>query len=142
MRRERRRRRGGCQIGSRGNRGDGGVTEPKRDFLSGLMPFALDRQKGRTIKDMPELHMTEADVAKDFAAVLEKIRLGAEVIVERDAAPIAVIKFPEFRGRPIDDCIELARAYDSHVTPDEDFGKDVEEFINSHREPLTPPSWE
>jgi hypothetical protein len=86
--------------------------------------------------------MTEADVAKDFAAVLEKIQLGAEVIVERDAVPVAVIKLREFRGRPIDDCIALARAHGSHVAPDEDFGKDVKEFINRHREPLTPPSWE
>ena len=43
---------------------------------------------------MGELHITEAEVVKDFAAVLEKVRNGAEVIVERDHQPVAVIKFP------------------------------------------------
>ena len=86
--------------------------------------------------------MTEAEVAKDFAAVLEKIQQGAEVIVERDAQPVAVIKLPQFRGRPIDECIALAKARGSHVTLDEDFAKDLEDIINSHREPLTPPSWD
>jgi hypothetical protein len=91
---------------------------------------------------MAELHMTEAEVARDFGAVLEKIRHGAEVIVERDAQPVAVIKAPQFRGRSIDECIALAKAHGSHATLDEGFAKDLEEIINSHREALDPPRWE
>ncbi len=91
---------------------------------------------------MAQLHMTEAQVTKDFAAVLEKIQQGAEIIVERDAQPVAVIKLPQFRGRPIDECIALAKARGSHATLDEDFAKDLEDIINSHREPLTPPAWD
>ena len=91
---------------------------------------------------MAELHMTEAEVARDFGAVLEKIRHGAEVIVERDAQPVAVIKAPQFRGRSIDECIALAKARGSHATLDEGFAKDLEEIINSHREALDPPRWE
>jgi hypothetical protein len=94
------------------------------------------------IEGMVQLHMTDVEVAKDFAAVLEKIQQGAEVIVERDRQPIAVIKLPQFRGRPIDECIALAKARGSHATLDEDFAKDLEAIINSHREPLTPPSWD
>jgi antitoxin (DNA-binding transcriptional repressor) of toxin-antitoxin stability system len=94
------------------------------------------------IEGMAQLHMTEAEVAKDFAAVLEKIQQGVEVIVERDAQPVAVIKLPQFRGRPIDECIALVKARGSHATLDEDFTKDLEDIINSHREPLTPPSWD
>jgi len=94
------------------------------------------------IKHMAELHMTEAEVARDFAAVLEKIRQGAEVIVERDAQPVAVIKLPQFRGRSIDECIALARAHGSHTVLDEGFGKDLEEIIDRHREPLDPPRWD
>jgi hypothetical protein len=30
----------------------------------------------------------------------------------------------------------------SHATLDEDFGKDLEDIINSHREPLNPPEWD
>jgi antitoxin (DNA-binding transcriptional repressor) of toxin-antitoxin stability system len=94
------------------------------------------------IEGMAQLHMTEAEVAKDFAAVLEKIQQGVEVIVERDAQPVAVIKLPQFRGRPIDEYIALAKARGSHATLDDDFTKDLEDIINSHREPLTPPSWD
>jgi hypothetical protein len=91
---------------------------------------------------MAQLHMTEADVAKDFAAVMEKIRQGAEVIVERDAQPVAVIKLPVFRGRSIDECIALAKAHGSHATLDDDFASDLEDIIDSRREPLSPPLWD
>ena len=94
------------------------------------------------IEGMAQLHMTEAEVAKDFAAVVEKIQQGAEVIVERDAQPVAIIKLPQFRGRPIDECIATATARGSHATLDEDFAKDLEDIVNSRREPLTPPSWD
>jgi len=91
---------------------------------------------------MAELHMTEAEVSRDFAAVLEKIQQGAEVIVERNAQPVAVIKLPQFRGRSIDDCIALAKKRGYRATLDEGFAKDLEEIIESHREPFDPPRWD
>ena len=48
------------------------------------------------------LHISEAELARDLPAVLEKVRRGQEVVVERDAQPVAVIRPPEFRGRPIE----------------------------------------
>ena len=45
--------------------------------------------------------MIEAEVARDFAAVVEKIQQGAEIIVERNAQPVAVIRQPQFRGPSI-----------------------------------------
>jgi antitoxin (DNA-binding transcriptional repressor) of toxin-antitoxin stability system len=50
---------------------------------------------------MAQVHMTEAELARDLHAVLERVRQGAEVIVERDATPVAVIKAPQFRGRSL-----------------------------------------
>ena len=91
---------------------------------------------------MAQVHITEAELVRDLHGVLEKVRQGAEVIVERDATPLAVIKAPEFRGRSIDECIASAKTRGSHVTLDEDFGKDLEDIINSHREPLNPPEWD
>ena len=41
---------------------------------------------------MAVLHITEAELARDLHAVMEKIRGGAEVIVERDAQPLAIVK--------------------------------------------------
>jgi antitoxin (DNA-binding transcriptional repressor) of toxin-antitoxin stability system len=94
------------------------------------------------IEDIAQVHMSEAELARDLLAVLEQVRQGAEVILERDSKPVAVIMAPQFRGRPIDECIALAQARGSHATLDEDFGKDLEDIINSHREPLNPPAWD
>jgi len=88
---------------------------------------------------MVVLRISEADLARDLPAVLEKVRLGEEVVVERDTQPVAVIRPPDFQGRPIDECIALAKAHGSHATLDDDFAADLEEIINSHREPLNPP---
>jgi hypothetical protein len=94
------------------------------------------------IEDMAVPHITEAELARDVHGVLEKIRQGAEIIVEREAQPLAVIKSPQLRGRPIDECIALASAHGSHATLDDQLGKDLEDIINSRREPLTPPEWD
>ena len=99
-------------------------------------------RKKSTIGYMAVLHITEADLARDVPAVLEMIRQGAEFIVERNAQPVAIIKSPQFRGRPIDECIAMAKAHGSHATLDDEFAKDLDAVINSHREPLNPPTWD
>jgi antitoxin (DNA-binding transcriptional repressor) of toxin-antitoxin stability system len=95
---------------------------------------------------MASEHMTDNEVAKNFDAVLEKIRKGVDVIVERNHRPVAVITPPPAPGRKISECIALARAYEDKLgyqpTPDLDFAKDVEDGIATHREPLDPPSWD
>ena len=53
------------------------------------------------IKDMATVHMTESEVTHNFAAVLEKIPTGVEVVVEQDHRPVAVIRSPVRSGRPI-----------------------------------------
>jgi antitoxin (DNA-binding transcriptional repressor) of toxin-antitoxin stability system len=47
---------------------------------------------------MAAIHMADEDVAKDFAAVLEKISKGVEVVVERDHRSVAVIRSPKRSG--------------------------------------------
>jgi antitoxin (DNA-binding transcriptional repressor) of toxin-antitoxin stability system len=91
---------------------------------------------------MAQVHMTEAELARDLHAVLEKVRQGTEVVVERDSKPVAVIKAPQFRGRPIDESIAQLKAHGSHATLDEDFSKDLENIINGHRDPLNPLEWD
>ena len=94
------------------------------------------------IEDMAQVHMTEAEAARDLHAVLERVRQGVEIVIEQDHRPVAVIKTPEFRGRDIDECIALLKAQGSHAIPDEDFAEDVRAAIDAHREPLNPPSWD
>jgi antitoxin (DNA-binding transcriptional repressor) of toxin-antitoxin stability system len=94
------------------------------------------------IEVMLQVHMTEAEVARDFHAVLERVREGAEVVIEQDRQPVAVIRTPAVKGRLFSECIALAEARGSAVTPDEGFMRDVEEGIASRSEPWNPPSWE
>jgi antitoxin (DNA-binding transcriptional repressor) of toxin-antitoxin stability system len=88
------------------------------------------------------VHVTEAEAAKDFAAVMSKVRAGAEVVIEKDARPVAVVKAPEPTPRLLSESLRLIRERGSTVTLDGGFAKDVEEFIDSHREPLDPPAWD
>jgi antitoxin (DNA-binding transcriptional repressor) of toxin-antitoxin stability system len=87
------------------------------------------------MEDMAQVHMTEAELARDLHAVLEKVRQGAEVIIERDQRPVAVIKTPQGPGRMLSECIALAEAHGSTEIPDPDFAKDLEEMIRSRQEP-------
>ena len=51
-------------------------------------------EERRMIEDMAQVHMTEAELARDLHAVLEQVQKGAEVVVEHDSQPVAVIKVP------------------------------------------------
>ena len=94
------------------------------------------------IENMAEIHLTETELAQNLHGVLESVQHGTEVIVERDARPVAVILSPRFRGRPIDECIALAKAHGSHATLDDEFAKDLDDLIQSRRDPLSPPEWD
>ncbi|MEZ5355754.1 MAG: hypothetical protein R2762_24230 [Bryobacteraceae bacterium] len=78
---------------------------------------------------------------KDVRSVLKRVETGGEVIVERDARPVAVIRPAEPVPRKISECIALLPA-DSTATIDPDFAKDVDAAIAAHREPLEPPAWD
>jgi len=93
------------------------------------------------IEGMAQLHMSETEVAQNFAAVLEKVRQGTEVVVEQGHRTVAVIKPVKGPGRPIDECIALAKARGSGATLDEDYAKDLEETIAS-RQPLDTSIWD
>ena len=85
--------------------------------------------------------MTEAEVAGNFAAALEKVRQGLEVVVEHDHQAIAVLKPAHPQRRKISECIARLPA-DSTAVIDSDFAADVDAAIAAHREPLEPPAWD
>jgi len=91
---------------------------------------------------MGTLRITEAELACDIHAVLAKVREGAEVVVEQDHRPVAVIRSPIPKGRLLSECVALAEARGSTATLDEGFMKDVEEGIARRSQPWNPPSWE
>lgn len=91
---------------------------------------------------MGQVHMTEAELARDLHGVLTKVQQGIEVVIEQDHRPVAVIRSPLPKGRLLSECIALAEARGSKVTLDEGFMKDVEEGIARRSQPWKPPSWE
>jgi antitoxin (DNA-binding transcriptional repressor) of toxin-antitoxin stability system len=93
------------------------------------------------IEDMERLRMTGAEVANNFTAVLEKLKHGAEVVVEQDHRPVAVISPVKGPGRSIDECIALAKERGSGATLDEEYAADLEEIIAS-RQPLDTSVWD
>jgi len=91
---------------------------------------------------MAQIHMTEAELARDLHAVLARVQEGVEVVVEQDHRPVAVITSPVVKGRKISEVIAALEASGANAVIDEDFARDVEEAIKAHREPWNPPSWD
>jgi hypothetical protein len=95
------------------------------------------------IKSGMTVRITEAELARDVRAVMEKVEQGSEVIIEQeDHRPVAVIHALRRSGRPITEILTEARKRNSSATLDEDFGTDLEEIIASHQQPSQPPSWD
>jgi antitoxin (DNA-binding transcriptional repressor) of toxin-antitoxin stability system len=88
------------------------------------------------------IRITEAEAANDFASLLARVRAGAEVVIERDAEAVAVIRRAAPHVRLLSESLRLAKERGSNATLDGDFGRDLEAVVSSHREPLTPPAWD
>ncbi len=92
------------------------------------------------------IHISESEAANDFASLMTHVREGAEVIIERDATPVAIVRSAESaRGRAISECISLAEAHAQELgsapSMDPDFAADLENIINS-RKPRNISAWD
>jgi antitoxin (DNA-binding transcriptional repressor) of toxin-antitoxin stability system len=94
---------------------------------------------------MGQVHISEAELARDVHAVLEKVRQGAEVIVEHNHQPVAVLRAVVPSRRTISESIALAEHRDKErgytVTLDPDFAAEVEQIV-LNRKPWNPSSWD
>jgi antitoxin (DNA-binding transcriptional repressor) of toxin-antitoxin stability system len=54
------------------------------------------------------VHVDEADPVPDLAAILRRVQAGTEVVIERDAQPLAVIRAAAPPRRTICESIALA----------------------------------
>jgi prevent-host-death family protein len=88
------------------------------------------------------IRISEAESASDFAALMARVRSGAEVVIESNARPVAVVRSAEPHVRLLSESLRLAREHRSTATLDGNFAEDVEAAIDSHREPLNPPVWD
>jgi len=105
------------------------------------LPKKREHKRSAIIQGMEPLHISEGDLARDVRSILKRVETGAEVIIERDAQPVAVIRPAEPKRRKISECLALMPV-DSTATIDPDFAKDVDAAIAAHREPLEPPTWD
>ena len=91
------------------------------------------------------IHLSEAEAASDFTALMARVRAGAEVIIEDGKRPVAILHAAEPVRRSISECIALAKAHEEETGKapilDPDFAEDVEKILG-HRTPWNPPAWE
>lgn len=90
----------------------------------------------------PAIRVSEAEAANDFPSLLARVRAGAEVVIERDAEAVAVIRTAAPDLRLLSESLRLAKERGSNATLDDEFGRDLEAVVSSHSEPLTPPMWD
>ncbi|MGB6130183.1 MAG: hypothetical protein WBG54_00240 [Acidobacteriaceae bacterium] len=94
---------------------------------------------------MAVIHISEADAARDFAGLLARVRAGAEIVIESETHPAAVLRAAEPPRRSISECIALAKKHEEETGEapvlDPDFAADVEEIIRN-RKPWNPPAWD
>ena len=97
------------------------------------------------IASMEPLHISEADAVRDLAAILKRVQAGAEVVIERNAQPFAIIRAAAPTRRTVSECIALANSHEqeSGQAPvlDADFAADVEEIVRN-RKPWNPVNWD
>jgi len=88
------------------------------------------------------IHISDKEAANELSSLLDRVRNGAEIVIEHDARPVAVVRPAEPHVRLLSESLRLAREHGSTAVMDADFAKDVEAAIESHREPLNPPAWD
>lgn len=64
------------------------------------------------------IHISDEEAASDFASLLDRVRAGAEVVIEHDSRPVALLR-PALPSEPIDK-VFAAIAQD---VPDEDWSR-------------------
>jgi len=92
------------------------------------------------------IHISEEEATSDFASVLARVRAGAEVVIESEAHPVAVLRPAGVRpGRLLSESIAMAEAHAEELgyepTMDPDFTADLEEIINN-RKPRDLSEWD
>jgi antitoxin (DNA-binding transcriptional repressor) of toxin-antitoxin stability system len=69
---------------------------------------------GSMAKDV--IHISDKEAASDFASLLARVREGAEVIIEHDARPVAVVRPAEvFRGCLLSESIASIALAEAHT---------------------------
>lgn len=84
------------------------------------------------------IHISEAEAARNFAGLIDRVRAGTEFVIESDARAVAVLRPAiEPRGRLLSESIARAEAHARELgyepTMDPDFAADLEEIIKNRK---------
>jgi len=79
---------------------------------------------------MAVLHISEADLVRDVHAVLDRVQSGEEVVIERDARPVAILRAPDPRRKLSEIAASLAENSPGDKAVD-DYSRIREEMIAS-----------
>ncbi len=94
---------------------------------------------------MAVIHISEAEATRDFAALLARVRAGAEIVIENGNRPVAVLHAPTPLRRSISESIALAEARSKELgykpVMDPGFAADLEEIIRN-RKPRDTSAWD
>jgi antitoxin (DNA-binding transcriptional repressor) of toxin-antitoxin stability system len=96
---------------------------------------------------MATIHISEAEAIKDFAGLVDRVRRGDEVAIERDDKVVALLRDAEaeFKPRTLKESLAIAQALERErgfpAVMDEDFAADMREIV-AMRSQWNPPGWE
>jgi len=93
---------------------------------------------------MATIYISEAEAVADFASLINRVRQGAEIVIESDSQPVAVLRPPDFPRRSISETIERLKAHSNErghkAVMDPDFAADMTEIIRN-RKPADRSAW-
>jgi len=91
---------------------------------------------------MATVRISESEAARDFLAVLARVRAGEEIVIDDGASPEVVLSASLGRpGRLLSESLRIARENGFTSTLDGGFDADLNAVIASHQEPLDT-SWD
>jgi antitoxin (DNA-binding transcriptional repressor) of toxin-antitoxin stability system len=92
---------------------------------------------------MAVVHISRSEAANNFEGILARAANGDEIHIESDARVIAkLLPGDPPKPRLLSDSLKILSDRGTNITLDGEFGRDLEEVIRGHREPLSPPSWD
>lgn len=86
---------------------------------------------------MATIHISAAEAARDFAALLARVCAGAEVVIDDDESPSVLLRILAERPvRRLSESLRMAKEHGSVATLDGGFAADLEAIVKSHPEPV------
>ena len=93
---------------------------------------------------MAVIHISEAEAARDFHAVLAKVRAGEHVQIDSlgDSITLLPSRYDVPKTRTLSEAIRLSEERGSNVLLDDQLGEDLEAIIKQHENEYVTNLWE